>query len=127
MSWKDNQAPAPVTNLTAQVNGSDIVLNWTAPAATANELDKARQFVIYRSASQNIDFNNAANIRTITANETQRSPTAKTIQDHHTQIHNTAQPTLQTNSTTKNTKNTPRHETTATNTFTTTTPTTATT
>lgn len=67
MSWKDNVAPAPATDLTLTRNsGTSVTLSWTRPAETANEFDKTKRFVIYRSTSQNIDLEDANNILSIT-------------------------------------------------------------
>ncbi len=66
MSWRDNVAPAASTNLTANVSGNNVSLTWVKPTATA-ELDKARQFVVYRSSSSTINTNDVNLIRTITA------------------------------------------------------------
>jgi uncharacterized lipoprotein YddW (UPF0748 family) len=66
MSWRDNTAPAASTNLTANVAGNSVSLNWVKPTATA-ELDKARQFVVYRSSSNSINTSDVDLIRTITA------------------------------------------------------------
>ncbi len=62
MPWKDNTAPAPVTSLSAQINGLSARLQWIPPAATVNEFDKIRQFAVYRSATAPIDISNANNI-----------------------------------------------------------------
>ena len=50
MPWRDNTPPAPASELTAQKFADDsVVLNWSLPPATTNELDKASQIVFYRS------------------------------------------------------------------------------
>lgn len=67
MSWKDSIAPAPATDLMLTRNSpTSVTLSWTKPAETSNEFDKAKRFVIYRSANQNIDLENANNILAIT-------------------------------------------------------------
>jgi len=73
MPWKDNQPPQPASNLTAQINGNEIQLRWDAPPSTDNPMDKARQFVIYRSTNSNMNRNDAGNIVKITANENETS------------------------------------------------------
>lgn len=73
MPWKDNQPPAPVSNLTAQVSGNEITLRWNAPPASDQQMDKVRQYVVYRSNTGSIDRNNAAQIVKITANENETS------------------------------------------------------
>lgn len=69
MPWRDNVAPQPVSNVTAQVNSNNVQLSWTKPSATTNELDKARQFVVYRFNSSAIDLNNVDAIQLVTAND----------------------------------------------------------
>ncbi|HEY0670056.1 MAG TPA: family 10 glycosylhydrolase, partial [Sphingobacteriaceae bacterium] len=79
MSWKDNVAPAPATDLTLTKNSAtSITLSWTKPAETANEFDKAKRFVIYRSTNQNIDLEDANNILAIT-NMDENSRTDNTL------------------------------------------------
>ncbi len=71
MLWRDNVAPAAPTALTVTRYGADSsVLSWTKPAATANELDKAKRFVIYRSELPVVDLSNANNIVAITPYDT---------------------------------------------------------
>lgn len=65
MPWKDNQAPPPVDHLNAQTNGNQVSLRWTAPPPTANEKDKIRHYIVYRSTRQPIDIDDAALIRSI--------------------------------------------------------------
>lgn len=67
MPWRDNTPPMSPTSLSAVKYAEDsIVLYWTQPAATDNELDKAKRYVIYRSENQDVDINNANNILAIT-------------------------------------------------------------
>ncbi|MDQ6609429.1 MAG: family 10 glycosylhydrolase [Bacteroidota bacterium] len=84
MPWRDNTPPPPPSALTAakQLNNS-YILNWTKPAATTNEMDKVRQFVIYRSQSSAIDINDTANILTITPTD------VTTYTDNNTQANTT--------------------------------------
>jgi len=71
MPWRDDTAPDAPSLLTAVKYSNDsVVLNWTKPAFTANELDKAKRFVIYRSQTMPVDITNANNILAITANDT---------------------------------------------------------
>jgi uncharacterized lipoprotein YddW (UPF0748 family) len=67
MPWVDAIAPAAPTNLVAakQADGS-YVLNWTNPAPAANEMDKVRQVVIYRSETPSISISDTANLLHIT-------------------------------------------------------------
>lgn len=69
MPWRDNTAPQPVSNVTAQVNNNHVQLSWTKPAATTNELDKARQFVVYRFNNPTVNLNDVDAIQFITAND----------------------------------------------------------
>jgi uncharacterized lipoprotein YddW (UPF0748 family) len=67
MPWRDDMAPEPATALTGTRHGADsVVLNWTAPADVANEFDRVKRFVLYRSENPVIDFSNPANIVAIT-------------------------------------------------------------
>lgn len=70
MLWRDSIAPATPVSLTAvkYVNDS-VVLSWIKPPATS-ELDKIRQFVVYRSENPVVDITNAENIVTITNTDT---------------------------------------------------------
>jgi uncharacterized lipoprotein YddW (UPF0748 family) len=71
MPWKDNEPPQPATFLNAVKYSNDsVVLNWTKPAAAANELDRVRQFVVYRSTNPIVDINDPQNILAITGNDT---------------------------------------------------------
>ena len=71
MPWKDDTSPQAATALSAVKYGNDsVVLNWTKPAATTDELNKAKRFVIYRSTSAVIDINDANNILFITPFDT---------------------------------------------------------
>jgi uncharacterized lipoprotein YddW (UPF0748 family) len=66
MPWRDSLAPAPATHLTAVAHAGDsVVLHWVHPGDT-NEMNKAKQFVIYRSESAAIDTSLAENILAIT-------------------------------------------------------------
>jgi uncharacterized lipoprotein YddW (UPF0748 family) len=67
MPWRDDIAPESPTQLTGIRNGAESVeLNWTAPPDVANEFDKVKRFVIYRSETPVIDFTNPANIVAMT-------------------------------------------------------------
>ncbi|HVG40578.1 MAG TPA: family 10 glycosylhydrolase, partial [Chitinophagaceae bacterium] len=67
MAWKDNTSPpAPFELLAVKQPNNAYILNWTKPAATSNEMDKVRQFVIYRSESPAIDISDTANLLFIT-------------------------------------------------------------
>jgi uncharacterized lipoprotein YddW (UPF0748 family) len=67
MPWKDNVPPSPASALTATQYGSDsVVLKWSKAPAAVNEMDKVKQYVVYRSATASINIENAANIIAIT-------------------------------------------------------------
>jgi uncharacterized lipoprotein YddW (UPF0748 family) len=66
MAWRDNIAPAAPSNLTYILTGTNVELTWQKPTTTTDELQKVRQFVVYRSTSPIIDITNANNIRTVT-------------------------------------------------------------
>jgi uncharacterized lipoprotein YddW (UPF0748 family) len=70
MPWRDSIAPANPASLTAVKYAYDsVVLNWTKATPT-DELNKVRQFVIYRSQNPAIDTSLADNILAITINDT---------------------------------------------------------
>jgi uncharacterized lipoprotein YddW (UPF0748 family) len=67
MPWRDDTAPDAPTQLTGTRHGADsVVLTWTPPTEGTSEFDKVKRFVIYRSQSPVIDFNNPSNIVAIT-------------------------------------------------------------
>jgi uncharacterized lipoprotein YddW (UPF0748 family) len=71
MPWKDDAPPQPATALSAvKYDNDSVVLNWIKPEASANEMDKAKRFVIYRSTGAVIDINDANNILFITPFDT---------------------------------------------------------
>jgi uncharacterized lipoprotein YddW (UPF0748 family) len=58
MPWRDNAAPEAPIALNAYQHANDsVTLNWVNMASTVDEMDKARQFVIYRSTQPAIDTN----------------------------------------------------------------------
>jgi len=70
MPWRDNIAPDKPTGLTAVKYGNDsLVLKWNKPVAS-DELNKAWQFVVYRSTNPVIDTSLAENMLYITTNDT---------------------------------------------------------
>ena len=66
MPWIDATAPEAVSGLTANYADGAILLNWNNPAEAANELDKVKKLVIYRSENPVIDLADANNIVAIT-------------------------------------------------------------
>jgi hypothetical protein len=71
MLWRDNVAPAAPTALNAtRYNNDSVVLTWTKPPLAADEMDRAKRFVIYRSTNPAIDITDPENIVAITANDT---------------------------------------------------------
>ena len=72
MSWKDNAGPEAATSLTAILLGDNTIkLNWIKPAVASNEMDKAKQFVIYRAAGTMPDTDNIDNLIAISLTDTQ--------------------------------------------------------
>jgi uncharacterized lipoprotein YddW (UPF0748 family) len=72
MPWKDATPPVAPATLTAVKYGNDsVVLEWTHTAG-GGELDKARQFVIYRSESPEVDITDAGNIYLIANSDSTR-------------------------------------------------------
>jgi uncharacterized lipoprotein YddW (UPF0748 family) len=69
MNWRDNTPPQPASNLNANVINNTVQLSWTKTPATANELDKARQYVVYRFNTATIDLNDVSAIQFITPND----------------------------------------------------------
>ncbi|MCS3797914.1 family 10 glycosylhydrolase [Niastella sp. OAS944] len=70
MPWRDSIAPDKPTNVTAvRYNYDSVVLKWNKPV-TSDEMNKAWQFVVYRSTSAVIDTSRADNILYITTNDT---------------------------------------------------------
>ena len=69
MPWRDNIAPQPVSNVKAHVQSNHVQLSWTKPSATTNELDKVRQFVVYRFNDATVNLENAEAIQFVTAND----------------------------------------------------------
>jgi uncharacterized lipoprotein YddW (UPF0748 family) len=70
MPWRDSIAPDKPYDLTAVKYGNDsVVLKWNK-VVTSDELNKAWQFVIYRSTNPAIDTSVAENILYITTNDT---------------------------------------------------------
>lgn len=68
MPWRDSIAPQSPASLIATMYGGDsVVLNWAKSPAGINEMDKASQYVVYRSLSPLIDINDPANIIAVTA------------------------------------------------------------
>lgn len=69
MPWRDNTPPQPVSNVTAKVNGNHVQLSWTKPPTTTNEMDKVRQFVLYRFNNADVNLNDVDAIQYVTAND----------------------------------------------------------
>ena len=70
MPWRDSIAPDKPAGLTAvRYQYDSVVLKWNKPV-TSDEMNKAWQFVIYRSTNPVIDISRAENILTITTNDT---------------------------------------------------------
>ncbi|MDQ3279166.1 MAG: family 10 glycosylhydrolase, partial [Bacteroidota bacterium] len=70
MSWLDATPPQAPKALTASKQPNNgYVLNWEKPATSASEMDKVRQFAIYRSETPVIDINDTANLLATTATD----------------------------------------------------------
>lgn len=71
MPWKNTTPPPKPEEVTTSLNDNNTVtLQWSYPYKTNSERDKARYFVIYRSANQaSIDLRTAQAIRTIVVRE----------------------------------------------------------
>jgi uncharacterized lipoprotein YddW (UPF0748 family) len=73
MPWIDNTAPAAPTATTTTVQGTNNVLvQWTAPPTTTVELDKARQYVVYRFNVNTATLTDSTAIRGVTGVDTIR-------------------------------------------------------
>ena len=69
MPWRDSIAPAqPQALYVAKYRTDSIVLHWQQQQAS-DEMNRTRQYVIYRSESEQIDTTNPANILAITTAE----------------------------------------------------------
>lgn len=67
MLWKDNVVPTAATMLTAvKLANNTVRLNWVKPIMALNEMDKVKQFVIYKNISGAPVITNANHILTIT-------------------------------------------------------------
>lgn len=80
MPWKDNIAPQPPTGLIATVVADGVSLKWNFDKSITNELNKTKQFVVYRfKEDEKIDINNSKSIIYISplAEETYIDKTAK--------------------------------------------------
>lgn len=71
MKWRDSIAPSVASGLTAVRNPTNVQLTWTKPAATTQELQKVRQFVVYRFDDYApVNYQDARAIRYITPTDT---------------------------------------------------------
>lgn len=88
MPWIDATAPAAAADLTADYDGTYITLNWNNPPEAANEMDKAKQLVIYRSENGVVDITKAHNILAITPSmvSTFTDHTAESGKSYHYQV-----------------------------------------
>ena len=71
MSWKGTTPPSAPTQLMAQRTGNTVLLRWQKPATGPAELDRIRQFVVYRfTEGQTVSTDDATAIRAITSTDT---------------------------------------------------------
>ncbi|MGX5818888.1 family 10 glycosylhydrolase [Chitinophaga lutea] len=66
MRWRDSTAPSSPVMLDAQPSGDDVQLTWTNTQDPGDEMNRARQFVVYRSLVPRIDTTTANDIIAIT-------------------------------------------------------------
>ncbi len=66
MPWKSTAAPQAPSELRATQGENAVVLSWTAAAEGRDELDKVRQFAVYRSADAGIDIEAPHNLLGVT-------------------------------------------------------------
>jgi len=71
MPWKSGTVPAAPTQLIAQRLGNTVQLRWQKPTTGPGELERVRQYVIYRfNNGQAASTEDATAIRAITVNDT---------------------------------------------------------
>jgi len=66
MPWKSTVAPQAPSGLAATQGENALVLSWAQPGDTRDELEKVRQFAVYRSADSNIDIEAPQNLLGVT-------------------------------------------------------------
>jgi hypothetical protein len=69
MNWKSQAAPGVPSDVLLSSSASTIELIWKQPPAT-DEVNKARYFVIYRSATPEFDLSSASDILAVTRDTT---------------------------------------------------------
>ncbi|RYY94787.1 MAG: T9SS type A sorting domain-containing protein [Chitinophagaceae bacterium] len=72
MPWRDMIAPeAPVAG-SAFLEGDSITVTWQAPAPTSDELQRVRQFAVYRSSTAAVDTSDPAQLIAIVNDDVTR-------------------------------------------------------
>jgi uncharacterized lipoprotein YddW (UPF0748 family) len=66
MSWKDNTPPPAPTNVLVALTNTTASLKWARALVTANELDKTRQYAVYRADDYTaLNINDVRQLRAI--------------------------------------------------------------
>lgn len=66
MCWRDSIAPPAPQMFDATPDGDDVRLSWQHAGNPEDQMDRARQFVVYRSQNPVIDTDSVDNILTVT-------------------------------------------------------------
>ncbi|MBO9151968.1 family 10 glycosylhydrolase [Chitinophaga sp. GCM10012297] len=66
MRWRDSIAPPAPETVNATPDGQNVQLSWQHSGDAADQMNRARQFVVYRSENPVINTDEAANILAVT-------------------------------------------------------------